>query len=342
MIDAFCHILPAGYERARWAHGSADFIQHSPAHIAVTSGGPRPLAYDVLTSLDARFRVMDEFPGYRQVLSIAGPPPEVVAPEKSDELAAVANDEMAALVAKYPDRFVGAAAAVPMNQPDRACREVERAIGGLGLHGVQLYTSVNGRALDAPELRPLFDTIAGLRVPILLHPARSRLQADYASEDRSRFLIWQMFGWPYESTAAMTRLVFSGMLEDHPELKVLVHHTAAMVPFFHGRMQSLFDLFEAQFSGDAGGALPRPPMEYFRRFYADTSLFTTGSIDCARDFFGADHIIFGTDAPFDSTGGSRSVRDSAAAVNGSRCTADEKAQIFEGNAERLFLFRRDR
>jgi uncharacterized protein len=337
VIDAFCHILPAGYERARWTLGSTDFVQHSPAHIALKSGGPPPVAYEVLTNLEARFRMMDGFPGYRQVLSIAGPPPEVVCAGKSHELSAIANDEMAALVAKHPDRFAGAVAALPVNQPDRACREMERAVTELGLRGVQLFTSVAGKALDAPELRPLFETIARLRVPILLHPARSGRQADYPSEDRSKFLIWQMFGWPYESTAAMTRLVFSGMLEDLPDLKILVHHTAAMVPFFHGRMQSLFDLFEAQFSSDRGGPLPRPPMEYFRRFYADTSLFTAGSIDCARDFFGADQIVFGTDAPFDSTGGPRSIRDSAAAVNGSACTATEKAAIFQGNAERLFL-----
>src|SRR5688572_21208540 len=212
MIDAFCHILPTEYDRARWALGSHDFVQHSPAHIAFKSGGSPPVAYEVLTSLDARFRMMDEWPGYRQLLSIAGPPPEVVAPEKSHELASIANDEMAGLVEKYPDRFVGAVAAVPMNQPDRACREVERAVVELGLRGVQLYTSVAGKALDAPDLRSLFATIARLRVPILLHPARSGRQPDYASEQRSKFLIWQMFGWPYESTAAMTRLVFSGML----------------------------------------------------------------------------------------------------------------------------------
>ena len=116
MIDAFCHILPPKYEETRWARaGSKDFAANSPAHIQFVRTGRKAPNYEGLTSLDARFRMMDEFPGYRQVISLAGPPPEHIAPKASVELATIANDELAELVAKYPDRFAGAAAAVPMN-----------------------------------------------------------------------------------------------------------------------------------------------------------------------------------------------------------------------------------
>lgn len=292
--------------------------------------------YEGLTSLDARFRMMDEFDGYRQVISLAGPPPEHIAPAASVELATMANDELAALVAKYPDRFAGAAGAVPMNEPDRACREIERAIGQLGLCGVQIYTNVNGRPLDAPEFRPVFKTLADRGVPILLHPARGRTHADYATERESKYLVWQVFGWPYESTAATMRLVFGGIMQEHPELKILVHHTAAMVPFFHGRMKSMFEMFSEELKIETNGSLAKPPMEYFKRFYGDLGAFSSGAVNVARDFLGADHLLFGSDAPFDASGGRSSIRESIAAVKDSSCTEAEKENIFTANVERFF------
>ena len=101
MIDAFCHILPAKYEETRWARaGWTDFAAASPAHLQYVRTGRKAPNYEVLTSLEARFRMMDEFEGYRQVISLASPPPEHVAPMSSVELSTIANDELAELVAK--------------------------------------------------------------------------------------------------------------------------------------------------------------------------------------------------------------------------------------------------
>jgi predicted TIM-barrel fold metal-dependent hydrolase len=109
-----------------------------------------------------------------------------------------------------------------------------------------------------------------------------------------------------------------------------------MIPFFHGRMRALFEVFAPQIADDRPAPLSRPPIEYFRRFYADTSVYTPGSIDCAREFLGCDHVLFGTDAPFDATGGRFAVAESVGAVERSACSAAERAAIFSGNAERLF------
>lgn len=337
MIDAFCHILTPKYEETRWARaGSKDFAAGSPAHLQYVRTGRKAPNYEGLTSLEARFRMMDEFDGYRQIISLAGPPPEHIAPNASVELAMIANDELAELVAKYPDRFAGAAGAVPMNEPDRACREIERATGQLGLCGVQVYTNVNGRPLDAPEFRPVFKTLAARRVPILLHPARGRTHADYATERESKYLVWQVFGWPYESTAATMRLVFGGIMQEHPELKILVHHTAAMLPFFHGRMKSMFEMFSEELKIETNGGLSKPPIEYFKRFYGDIGAFSSGAVNVARDFLGADHLLFGSDAPFDASGGRSSILESIAAVTHSSCTEAEKQNIFTANVERFF------
>jgi aminocarboxymuconate-semialdehyde decarboxylase len=337
MIDAFCHILPPKYEKTRWERaGSKDFAAHSPTHMAFVREGRKLPNYEGLTDLDARFRMMDGFDNYRQVLSIAGPPIEIIAPKASAELASIVNDELAELVAKYPDRFAGAVGALPMNEPDLACREIERAVTQLRLNGVQLFSNVNGKPLDAPELRPVFDTLAKHHVPILLHPARSQNHPDYVTETRSQYLIWQVFGWPYETTAAMARLVFSGMLDRYPDLEILTHHTGAMIPFFHGRMRSMFAMFEKDLAIETENRLAGAPLDYFRRFYGDTAAFSIGAIDCAREFLGADHVIFGTDAPFDATGGRSSILDSIAAIKGSAATDREKEAMFTGNAQRFF------
>lgn len=337
VIDAFCHIIPPKYEAARWARaGSTDFAAGSPAHLQYVRTGRKAPNYEGLTNLDARFRMMDEFDGYRQVVSLAGPPPEHIAPDASVELATIANDELAELVAQHPTRFAGAIAAVPMNDPERACREIERASRELRLCGVQIYSNVNGRPLDLPEFRPVFRTLTELGVPMLLHPARARTFSDYSTERESRFLIWQVFGWPYETTAAMMRLVFSGIMQDHPGLKVLAHHTGAMVPFFHGRMESMFEMFAEDFAMQTEGRLKQPALEYFRRFYGDLGAFSAGAVNVARDFLGADHLLFGSDAPFDAHGGRSSIRMSIAAVRDSSCTEAEKQNIFTTNVERFF------
>lgn len=337
VIDAFCHIVPPKYEETRWARaGSREFAAGSPAHMQFVRTGRKAPNYEGLTSLDARWRMMDEFEGYRQVISLAGPPPEHIAPEASVELATIANDELAALVRTYPDRFAGAAAAVPMNDPDAACREIERATGSLGLCAVQIFSNVTGRPLDAPEFRPVFRTLAERRVPILLHPARPRTRADYTAEPDSKYLVWQVIGWPYETSAAMMRLVFGGVMQEHPELKILAHHTGAMLPFFHGRMESMFEMFAEELALETNGRLTRPPMDYFRRFYGDLGAFSPGAVNVARDFLGADHLLFGSDAPFDATGGRSSIRASLDSVKRSACTEAEKQAIFTTNVERFF------
>ena len=194
--------------------------RRQPAHLQFVRTGKKAPNYEGLTSLDARFRMMDEFDGYRQIVSLAGPPPEHIAPNAAVELATIANDELAELVAKYPKRFAGAVAAVPMNDPDRACREIERATGKLGLCAVQIYTNVNGRALDAPEFRPVFQTLAERRCARYSSIRRAVGPTPTTAPKReSKYLIWQVFGWPYETSAATMRLVFSGIMQDYPNLE---------------------------------------------------------------------------------------------------------------------------
>ena len=129
--------------------------------------GKRMAAIPALVDLDARFRIMDRYEDYRQVLTIANPPIETLGgPDMTPELARVANDSMAAIVSRHPDRFPNFVASLPMNNPDAGLREIDRALDDLGATGVQMYTNVAGRPLDAPEFQPLFSRMAQRRLPI--------------------------------------------------------------------------------------------------------------------------------------------------------------------------------
>jgi len=339
-VDVFCHIVPPKFDKARWdREPKTHFAKHSPSHLKFVGSGKSTQVNEnikVLTDLDARFKMMDEFEGYRQVLSVASPTIEVVAPDDSEYVAKVLNDELAEIVQKYPRYFAGAVGSLPMDKPDLAAKELERTLKDLKLCGVQLFSNVNGKPLDLPEFRPIFEIMSRYDLPILLHPARSKTHPDYLTEKESKYVIWQVIGWPYETSAAMFRIVFSGILDEFPNLKIICHHTGAMIPYFGGRLESMFGMFMPLIEQERGGPLKRPVMDYFRSFYGDVSTFTAGSIDCATEFWGAEHLIYGTDAPFDAEGGRFSVRECTKAINNSHLSAEDKSKIFYKNFEKVF------
>ena len=162
-IDVFAHILPAKYLDALY--------EKVPTRLATAalSARRRPGVRD----LDIRFRIMDNNEGYTQILCMAKPPIEDIAkPKVAVELAKIANDEMAELLVKYPDRFLTAAACLPMNDMDAAMKEIDRAIIELGFRGIQISTNIMDKPLDSPEFEPLFERMNYYQLPILLHPRR--------------------------------------------------------------------------------------------------------------------------------------------------------------------------
>jgi aminocarboxymuconate-semialdehyde decarboxylase len=333
-IDVFPHILPRRYFDR--------MLAVAPPGLALQK---RMSGIPALVDVDLRLRIMDRYEGYVQVLTLASPPIEVVAgPRASPDLARLANDEMAALVARHPDRFPGFVASLPMNNPDAALAEIDRALDTLGATGVQMFSNVAGRPLDAPEYRPLFARMAERGLPIWLHPARPASVADYAGEPRSRYDLWWAFGWPYETSVAMGRLVFSGLFDRHPGLAVITHHMGAMIPFCAGRIGGGLDQLGTR-SDDpddaaALGRLARRPIDYFRMFYGDTALFGAWhAMESGLAFFGAERILFGTDMPFDPERGPGFIRDTIAAMERMRASDAERRLIYAGNARRLLRLR---
>jgi uncharacterized protein len=328
IVDIYTHILPYRFFQ--------ELERGSPR---LGSIGKRLRTVKKLFDLDLRFRDMDEIGDYRQIISLPNPPIEDIAEgEVAKNLASVANDAMAELCTKYADRFPGFSAAVSMHDVDAAIAEVDRAIK-MGARGVQTFTNIAGHPLDEPRFRPFFAAMAAHDLPIWLHPARTSSMPDYASEPRSRFEMWWCFGWPYETTVAMARLVFDGLYDRHPKLKIITHHLGGgMIPFFDGRIGAGMEVLGGRTIEEDHtkvlSSLKRPHLEYFKEFYADTAMFGGRyGLPCGIEFFGADRVVFATDAPL------APILAHIKALDELGLDPEVRRKIMVGNAERLMKMR---
>jgi uncharacterized protein len=329
-IDVFNHILPKPY-----------FDRIVTLMPDARDMHKRVRAIPCIVDLDERFRIMDLFGDYAQILSLSSPPMEVFgAPPVSTELARLGNESMAELVAKHPDRFPGFIASLPMNDPQGLLREARRAVEELGAVGVQVYSNVLGRPLTAPETLPLFDLMAELDRPIWIHPTRTSAFRDYAGEPKSHYEIWFALGWPYETSAAMAHIVFAGLFDKHPDLKIITHHMGGIVPYLEGRVGPGWDQIGTRTSDEDYVALlkslKKRPIDYFRMFYADTALFgARDATRCGLAFFGHERVLFASDSPFDPERGTAYIRWTIEIIDGLDITAEQRHAIYTGNARRL-------
>ena len=324
-IDAFAHVLPRGYLDRLEAH--LENVM-APAQLAYYREGVFRFS-PTLTDLDLRLRQLEAYGDYQQVLALAVPPLEEVGPpDVAARFARLANDEMAELVGSHRDRFVGFAAALPMNDVEASISELERATSELGALGAQVFTNVNGVPLDDPRFEPLFARVSALDKTVWLHPTRNAAWPDYATESRSDYGLWWSLGWPYETAAALSRLAYSGLMHRHPRLKVLAHHGAGMVPHFSARLAMGPGYRQVK------DTLPKPPLEFFHRFYADTALFgAPHAVKCVIDFFGPDHVLFGTDMPL---GPPHAVEATIEDIESIGLEESDLSAVYTINARRLF------
>jgi predicted TIM-barrel fold metal-dependent hydrolase len=327
-IDAWTHIFPKAYFEKLQTIASAS--------------GPlkRWLNLKSLYDLDARFRIMDRFEDYSQLLTPSMPPVEELGDAlHAAEMAKLMNDGLAELVGRYPARFPAFVGALSFLDADLATREIDRALK-LGAKGFQICTHVSGRPLDDPSFLPIFDAIAEAGVAVWLHPVRGPVP-DYPTLEKSKYEIWWCFGWPYESSVAMSHLVFSGLFDRHPDLRIITHHLGAMIPYFAGRIEQGWDLEMGSRTPPTDSALlPKPlkrkPSEYFKLFYADTALSgAAAATRCGLDYFGTDKVLFASDFPFDAEGGAYLIRETLRAINGLGLQENERRAVFENNLGRL-------
>jgi uncharacterized protein len=330
-IDIFNHVMPQAYLELVKANSK------EPGMVK------RMSSLRMLWDIEHRVAMLREkFRDVQQILTLSLPGPELLGgPDRSPEFARVANDGMAAMARKWPKEFPAFVASLPMNNPRAALEEMDRAVGQLGAKGIQILTSVAGRPLDDPEFFPIFERATNHHdVPIWMHPARPAARADYAGEPKSKYEIWQVLGWPFETSVAMARIVFSGMLAQLPKMRIITHHCGGMIPYFAGRAETLWAQLGSR-STEADEAevlkkLARPPIEYFKMFYGDTVLGGAAApLACGIAFFGAERVVFASDCPFDPEGGPMFIREGIRSVEELGLSEADKRKIYFGNAAKL-------
>ena len=325
IVDIYCHIFPDAF-----------FQEMNRIAPRLGNIGARLRSVKKLFDLDERFREMDQFGDYRQIISLPNPPIEdLAAGEVGLNLARIGNDAMAELAARHPDRFPTFVAALSMTDVEGSVAEARRAVNELGAGGVQIFTSVAGRPLDEKAFEPIFATMAELDLPIWLHPARTASMPDYPNEQKSRFEMWWCFGWPYDTSVAMVRMVFNGLLDRYPHLKIVTHHLGGMIPYYDGRIGPGLQVLGSRTSDeDYSKILPslkRPHLDYLHDFYGDTALFGGGvhALRCGLEFFGSEHVVFATDTPLGP------IAPTIDAIKRLEISDTDRRKIFCGNAERL-------
>jgi len=344
-IDIFAHICPKS------------FIDHFSRYVANPEnlkGVDWPAGWPMLWDVDKRLATIEKYEDYVQLLVPTGPPPGVYqSPGQAMDSAGAFNDGLADIVMKHPHKFIGAVAYVPTNYIDVTLKEIDRAIDELGFKGIYLDTPIyqlkkNGgyydydygamKPLDASEFWPIYESMSRHNLPIWIHPRGKSGVPVYPGEERGQYQLAQILGWPLESATAMCRLVCSGVLDEYPDLKFIIHHCGSgIIPALAGRLDYPFDfVLKGTRSNGKDPFKNKSPIEYLRMFYADTALCGDAQIlKCGHAFFGPEHMLFGTDYPYDQEGGDAYIRRTIDAIKRMGISADDEEKIFEGNARRI-------
>jgi aminocarboxymuconate-semialdehyde decarboxylase len=330
-IDAYTHFIPKKFiETSSKVAGDQKDI------------GKRMRGVPAIHDLDVRMKVVDMFPDYAQVLAYPMPPLETfLKPDKVEELSRICNDGLAEICARHPDKFPAFVGQTSLAAPDAGVREAERAVKELGALGVQIYTNINGKPLDAPEFEPFFAAMHTLGKPIWMHPARAANHPDYVSETKSLYEIWWTLGWSYETSAAMARLVFSKTLDKYPNLRIIVHHFGGIAPMLEGRIGPGWDQLGARTSDEdyvsLRQSMKKRPLDYFKQdFYPDTAVFgSRAATVCGMAFYPLEHTVFASDCPFDPEKGPGYIRETLKIIDSLDLSKADRDKIYYKNLEKL-------
>ncbi len=319
MIDAYSHAAPSSYIDTMRKLGIQDhpFIPHH------------------LSNMDERREFLSRFPGLKNVVA----PMELFLsydkePDTLDRMSRIFNEGMAELAEQNADIIAAAVATVPIHSVDSALREAEYAVKKLGLKGIMLPCSFFGKDPASPEFRPLLQLMAELDRPIWLHPNPSICGRPFNPKGGG----WEMLS---DTADVMLHLACCGIFEECPNLKIVCHHGGTYIPLFHTRLKS-------QYFYDVGDVSLKYAPDYvepdhteqlrnyenLKRFYVDTAYYNlcAPQIRTSLDFFGSDHVLFGTDFPLPTDA---EVAPNIESIRALHLSEEEEEKVFHGNIERL-------
>lgn len=321
IVDWHNHYYPERYLRELERGDTVARVDADPRGRALIR---YPGDYNVLApghlSLGERLRDMDARQVDLQVISLTTPGVHVESPARGVELARIVNDAFTEAAARHPGRFAPLAA-LPLQDPEAAVAEAERAVTELGHGGVVVFSNIQGRPVDDPEYQPLFATLADLGAPVFIHPT-----SPHAIDAVADYRLTALLGFLFDTSIAAARLVFSGTMERHPELQVVLGHLGGTIPYVAERLDRGFAAYP-----ECRAHITRPPGESFRRMYVDTVNFHPGALRLGVEYMGADRVLFGSDYPHEVG----SIGRAREAVDRLGLGAVERDAIMGGNAARL-------
>ena len=237
--------------------------------------------------------------------------------------ARIQNDNLASAATAHPDRFALFGATVPLQDVDRAIAEMDRAVDELGFKGLQIGGTVDGHNLDEPRFRPFWAAVEAKGIPVILHPN------GYPESHRfGDYFLTNCIGNPLETMVSVTRLIFSGLFEEHPGIKLVLLHGGGYLPFYCSRADHTWEV-----RPETRVKIPdRPPSEYMKMLYYDTMVFQPLYLRHLAEIVGADRVMLGTDFPFDM-----GETDPVGLIDSTDGISDaQRDEIKGGNAARLF------
>jgi 2,3-dihydroxybenzoate decarboxylase len=275
---------------------------------------------------DGRIKTMDEDGIQTQVCVLAGIVIQDMDPVQGNELAALANDRLAAAARKYPGRITGFAAFAPRD-PARAARELERGVKTLGLVGGMINSHSLGEYLDDKKFWPIFEALQAMDVPIYIHPRDPSPQMVKPFEVMGFKIGWS---WAAEVGTHIIRLIGAGVFDQFPRLKIVIGHMGEGLPFHLDRIDNRY-YWEHEMAGVAP-KLKRKPSDYVR----DNIIVTTSGMNFSPpllmtiQMLGIDNVLFAADYPFED------VQASVAAIDNLALSDRDKEKIYSGNSKRVF------
>ena len=334
IIDFQAHLFPEGYLAAMQRLDGVVIVEAPDPHSGMRYFYDKKLGCRINTctlqgqNIERRLQHMDQHGIDIHVLTIPAPGADRFEGAGAIELARIANDAIAAVARQHPKRFIGFFT-LPTFDIKASLDELERSVNDLGLRGFGGFANLNSQGLDREELFPIYERLAHYKLPVYIHPT-APLATQSSGIDIMPTLI---FGWAYDSTVAMTRLVYGRVLERFPEINWVVADVGGVLAFFAQRAINIYTGRTDEIRHKYG--LRENPLDSFRRFYVDTADHPASTLRCVKDFFTPERMVLGTNYPYGPEEGCVLLRNSLKAIDGLELAAPDKEKILGSNAAKI-------
>ena len=320
IIDVFCHHIPPQIiekvHNARIGWEQNPYYKHGPKKFGCPVQNADP---------EVRLGLMDKYGVDIQAISLTTEVLYGFSADEAADMCKISNDANYKLCKAYPDRFVNISA-ISLLDVQSGLKELSRSVNELDCRAAIVATNQDGKGLDSPEYYPFYEKLVEQDLPLLLHPT---FWKSYPLAEEDQWTVMSRYGWPFDSTVAVWRLIFGGVLDRFPTLKIVMHHLGALFPYFQGRIESgLMKLDQKP---------PKPMAEYWKNIYGDSAV-SAGPPEvyaCGYGFFGPDRVVYGSDYPFGAQAGEKHIGGNLTGLKSLKIPAGDMEKVLGGNAKRL-------